>query len=283
MSDSAEERTEQSPERTENDRLSLPDPPPNPKGGRTLVVDNTHPAEYTRPSAALKEAGPDDQVFVKPGMYEDTIFVARHPIRLVGAGKDHVQIFSRRGGPFYLQQVPDGLVSGITFRYIGSDQHSPMNLLDSTCTITGCRVMDGVLSGIVIYGPESKPSCVDNEVCNNRETGIFIFAGARPYIARNRSHHNHHFGIAVRDDGSRPDLVRNLCHDNMLSGLLIFHLAQAMVLGNQCYENYDWGLVMTPDCSTTPAADELIQSNELGQNPRGALHITQEPLAQIGR
>ena len=262
---------------------SVLEPPSNPKGGRTLIVDGTSPADFDRPSDALKEAGPDDQVFVRPGIYEDKIFVARQPIRLVGAGKDTVQIFCRRGGPFYLQQVPEGLVSGITFRYVGSDQHSPMNILDSNCTVTGCRVTDGILSGIVVYGPESKASLVENEVCDNRETGIFIFAGARPYVARNHCHHNHHFGIAVRDDESRPDLVRNVCHDNMLSGLLIFHLAEALVLGNNCHDNAEWGLVLTPDTSTTPPTEELVTSNRLDHNPRGALHITQEPLATIGR
>ena len=34
----------------------LTDPPPNPKGGRTLIVDARDPHAYIRPSAALKEA-----------------------------------------------------------------------------------------------------------------------------------------------------------------------------------------------------------------------------------
>ena len=80
-----------------------------------------------------------------------------------------MQIFSRRGGPLYLQQVPSGRISGITFRYVGSDQNSAMNLLDSSCAVTQCRATEGILSGVVIYGPKSRPSFVDNEVCGNRE------------------------------------------------------------------------------------------------------------------
>lgn len=259
------------------------EPPVNPRGGRTLVVDSRHPTYYPRPSAALKDAGPDDQVFVRPGIYEDKIFIASRPIRLVGAGKDQVQIFSRRSGPIYLQQVPEGLISGITFRYIGSDLHSAMNVLDSTCTITACRITEGILSGIVIYGPESQITLVDNEVCNNRESGIFAFAGARPYIAKNLCHSNHHFGIAVRDRETRPDLVRNICRNNMLSGMLLFQYAEAMILENECTDNQEWGLVITLDCKTSPPLEEIVAANKLDQNPRGALHVTQEPLAQIGR
>jgi len=259
------------------------EPPVNPRGGRTLVVDSNYPTDYPRPSAALKDAGPDDQVFVRPGIYEDKIFIASRPIRLVGAGKDQVQIFSRRSGPIYLQQVPEGLISGITFRYIGSDPHSAMNVLDSTCTITACRITEGILSGIVIYGPESQITLMDNEVCNNRESGIFAFAGARPYIAKNLCHSNHHFGIAVRDRETRPDLVRNICRNNMLSGMLLFQYAEAMILENECTDNQEWGLVITPDCKTSPPLEEIAAANKLGQNPRGALHVTQEPLAQIGR
>jgi nitrous oxidase accessory protein NosD len=262
---------------------ALLEPPPNPKGGRTLIVDGADPACYSRPSVALKEAGPDDQIFIKPGHYEDTVFVAGRPVRLIGAGRDHVTIYCRRRGPFYLQQVPEGLVSGVTFRYVGSDQHSAMNVLDSSCTITACRVMEGMLSGIVIYGPESRPTFVDNEVCGNRETGIFIFARARPYVARNLCRDNHHFGIAVRDDESHPDLVRNVCRGNMLSGILLFQYAEALVAENDCHDNHDWGLVITPDCTTTPPVGELATVNQLDRNPRGAVHVTDQPLGPIGR
>ncbi len=79
-------------------REPLSEPPPNPKGGRTLIVDARDPHAYIRPSAALKEAGETDQVFIRPGVYEDKVFVADHPVLLIGAGRDHVQIYSRRGG-----------------------------------------------------------------------------------------------------------------------------------------------------------------------------------------
>jgi hypothetical protein len=261
----------------------LSEPPPNPAGGKTLVVDASNPETYPRPSAALRDAGPDDQVFVRPGVYEDKIFMVERPIHLIGAGRNLVQIFSRRGGPIYLQRVPSGRISGITFRYVGSDQNSAINVLDSTCTITQCRATEGLLSGVVLYGPECRPALVDNEVCHNRESGIFAFAGARPYLAHNVCYENHHFGIAVRDPETHPDLVRNLCHHNMLSGILMFHQAGAMVLDNTCRDNQHWGLVTTPECKTTPERDQLETTNSLHANPRGAIHVTQEPLAEIGR
>ncbi len=110
--------------------------PENPRGGRTLIVDAQDPRCYRIPSEALREADEQDQVYVRPGIYEDKVFVSERPIWLVGAGRDVVQIFSRRGGPLYLQRVSAGRISGITFRYVGSDQHSAINVLDSTCVIT---------------------------------------------------------------------------------------------------------------------------------------------------
>lgn len=259
------------------------EPPANAHGGRTLIVDAADPGCFERPSTALQEAGPDDQIFVRPGRYEDKLFVARRPIRLIGAGRDAVEIYNRRTGPLYLQQVPLGLISGITFRYFGSDQHSAVNLLDSSCTVSDCRIADGLLSGAVIYGPEARPTFVDNEVVNNRESGIFVFAGARPYVARNLCAGNHHFGVAVRDPDTHPELVRNVCRDNRLSGMLLFHQAQAMLLANDCHANHDWGIVLTPDCKTTPALEALRTDNRLEDNPRGAVCVTHEPLAPIGR
>jgi hypothetical protein len=261
----------------------LHDPPPNPMRGKTLIVDAQDAGAYPRPSAALKEAGERDQVFIRPGTYEDKIFVSDRPVSLIGAGRDAVQIFSRRGGPFYLQRVPSGRIAGITFRYVGSDQHSAVNILDSTCTMSRCRAKDGILSGVVIYGPQSRPTMIDNDVCHNRESGIFVFAGAQPRLADNLCRHNHHFGIAVRDPGSHPELVRNRCHENLLSGMLLFHHAEALLVDNICIENLHWGIVMTPDCHPTPSRETLAQSNQLSPNPRGEMIVTDQPLSDIGR
>ena len=261
----------------------LNEPPPNPAGGKTLLVDAKDSSAYERPSDALKHAGPDDQIFIRPGIYEDKIFIADRPILMSGAGRDAVQIFCRRGGPLYLQNVPSGRITGITFRYVGSDQNSVLNILDSTCTISRCRATEGILSGVVVYGPLCRATLIDNEVCNNRESGIFVFAEARPYIAQNRCFANHHFGLAARDPGTHPDFVRNTCHDNMLSGILMFHHAKAMVLENVCRDNQHWGFVTTPECETTPPRGELTKGNQLDDNPRGAIMVTHEPLAEIGR
>jgi hypothetical protein len=257
--------------------------PPNPLGGRTLIVDGTDARYYPRPSAALKDAGDRDQVYVHPGTYEDKIFVTERPVRLIGAGRDLVQIFNRRGGPLYLQRTPGGQISGITFRYVGSDQHSAINVLDSICTITQCRATEGLLSGVVLYGPECRATFIHNEVCRNRESGIFVFAGAQPRLAGNRCFDNHHFGIAVRDPGTQPEVVRNECAENMLSGILLFHFGAALLLENVCRNNQHWGIVMTPDAKPNPSPDELLNANRLDANPRGALTISEQPLVDIGR
>jgi len=261
----------------------LHDPPPNPLGGKTLIVDSQDPDAYPSPSAALSEAGEQDQVFIRAGTYEDKVFLAERPVLMVGAGRDAVQIFSRRGGPLYLQRVPSGWISGITFRYVGSDQHSAMNILDSTCTINQCRATEGILSGVVIYGPQCRVTVIDNDVCHNRESGIFVFAGAQPRISDNLCRGNHHFGIAVRDPGSHPELVRNRCRENMLSGMLLFHHAEALLMDNTCSDNLHWGVVMTPEARPSPNREALASSNRLLPNPRGAMIVTDEPLAEIGR
>ena len=115
------------------------------------------------------------------------------------------------------------------------------------------------------------------------ESGIFIFAGAAPYVTRNDCFDNHHFGIAVRDPDTKPDIVRNVCRGNRLSGMLLFHHAQALLLDNVCRDNDHWGVVIKPDSETTPPRDELITANSLASNPRGAMTVTDVPLADIGR
>ncbi|MDH3503911.1 MAG: right-handed parallel beta-helix repeat-containing protein [Nitrospirota bacterium] len=261
----------------------LSQPPLNPFGGKTLIVDAEQPDCFTLPSEALAQAQEDDQIFIRPGIYEDRLVMTDRTIHLVGAGRDQVTIFNRRSGPCYLQRVPGGQISGVTFRYVGSDQHSALNILDSVCTISHCRATEGILSGVVIYGPDCRPTLLGNEISHNRESGIFSFAGAQPYLRENSCVGNHHFGIAARDEGTRPDVIKNICRENMLSGILLFHFAKALVLENTCTDNAHWGVVLTPDCETTPTPEDLHQSNQLADNPRGAYTLTTEPLADIGR
>jgi len=262
---------------------ALTEPPSNPLGGKTLIVDPHQQDCFALPSEAVKQAESTDQIFIRPGRYEDHLVITERPIYLIGAGRDQVIIFSRRSGPCYLQRVTGGRISGITFRYVGSDQHSAMNILDSTCTISQCRATEGLLSGVVIYGPNCRPTLQANEICYNRESGLFAFAGAQPYLRENQCFGNHHFGIAARDQGTRPDIIKNVCRDNMLSGLLLFSQAQALILDNTFDKNAHWGAVLTPDTEPTPKPEELHQSNTFTDNPRGEYTITSEPLADIGR
>ena len=53
----------------------MTDPPTNPLGGKTLIVDANDGDSYPRPSAALLDAGEHDQVVVRPGIYEDKVFI----------------------------------------------------------------------------------------------------------------------------------------------------------------------------------------------------------------
>ncbi len=222
-------------------------------------------------------------VYVRAGLYEDKIFVAERPLFLVGAGRDAVQIIGRRASPLYLQGVPSGRISGMTVRYVGSDQHAAMNVLDSTCTIAQCRILEAILSGLLLYGPHCRATVIDNEVCGNRESGIFVFGGAAPRVVDNTCSGNHHFGVAVRDAETQPECVRNRCQENWLSGMLLFGEGRAMVLGNTCRGNRQWGLVMTRDAQATPAGEAVCAANDFVDNPRGGLHVTDHPLADIGR
>lgn len=73
--------------------MNIDSVPSNPLGGKTLIVDCSGQNKYMLPSEAIHDMGESDQVYVRPGIYEDKIFVSQRPIRLVGAGRDLVQIF----------------------------------------------------------------------------------------------------------------------------------------------------------------------------------------------
>ena len=133
--------------------------------------------------------------------------------------------------------------SGITFRYVGSDQHSALNILDSICTISHCRATEGLLSGIVILWTRlGRPTLIDNEISHNRESGIFSFAGAQPYLrAKLLFCQSSFWNCREGPEGTRPEMVKNNCRGNMLSGILLFHFAKALVPLEYREENAHWG------------------------------------------
>jgi hypothetical protein len=104
----------------------LHESPPNRLGGKTLVVDREKVGCFNLPSEAIAKAEEHDQIVIRPGIYEDRVVITDRQIYLLGAGRDHVTIFSRRSGPCYLQRVSGGQITGLTFRYVGSDQHSAL-------------------------------------------------------------------------------------------------------------------------------------------------------------
>jgi hypothetical protein len=82
--------------------------PSNLSGGQILMVDAANPRCSPLPSIALCDTAEHDPTYLRPGIYEDKIFAAGRPFRLIGAGRDHVQIFCRRGGPLSLRRVSGG-------------------------------------------------------------------------------------------------------------------------------------------------------------------------------
>jgi len=147
------------------------EPPPNSLGGKTLIVDANDGDSYPRPSAALLDAGEHGQAFVRPGIYENKIFITRRPIHLVGVGRDEVQIISRRGGPL----SPAGPKRSHPRHHVSIRRKRP-EFCDKPARFLlccdKCRAAESILSGVVIYGPQSRPTFIKNEVCGNRESGI---------------------------------------------------------------------------------------------------------------
>jgi len=260
-------------------RMDTLNAPPPTRRRDTLIVDARNPVAFERPSAALKHAkrGPD----LHPARRlrgQDRHPGPAHPADRRGTGC--VQISAGGAGRCISQSVPSGRIMGITFRYVGSDQNSAMNILDSTCTISAC--------------PQPKASCRGSSCTAQlratmnrqrgllqRESGIFVFAGARPYVAQNRCFANHHFGLAPATPTRARISRATSAPNNMLSGILLFHHAEALDAGQHLLRQQHWGFVTTRSARPRRAGP-TGGANTLQPNPRGAIMVTHEPLAEIG-
>ncbi|HEG42874.1 MAG TPA: DUF4034 domain-containing protein, partial [Phycisphaerales bacterium] len=256
----------------------------------TIIV----PDDHSTIQEAIYSAKTGDTVFVKKGVYEETITL-RNGVKLIGEDKGSVIIKNDAGDKQHviLADCPNGLVENLTIEQSGDNKASAraagICFVGSSVNINNCTIKNipgsGILvkansnpvisncviesngyNGIQVVGT-ANPTIKDNVVRNNKLSGIYMAGKSTGTIEGNTCEQNNS-GIIVRDGGTDVLLKNNLLRNNEKYGICVFSGANATAEGNTCEQN-NQGIYITDE-----GTDVLLKNNQCRHNKENGIYIT---------
>ena len=200
----------------------------------THVVDAYQRGDFAMVGAAIKAAKPGDRILVRPGLYEESLVVAK-PLEILGDGPVSEIEIRARGADAVLFKASIGRISNLTLRQAGGEgTWYGVDMTQGRLDLEGCdissqsgacvgihggadprlrrnRIHDGKTSGVLVYD-SGLGTLEDNDITGNSLSGVEIKTGGNPTLRRNRINRNGYQAVYVHDGG------KGLLEDNDLTG-----------------------------------------------------------------
>ena len=259
-----------------------------------IIVDRSGRGDFTTIRRALRAAAPGATIFVAEGQYRESVVLTIPKVTIVGRGADPGSVLLKgRRGPTLFFHTGYGKVTNITIEDSGSRFlcESAVVVAGGELELTGCVILSSAYAaiaihaggrptitrneittitrnkimgsreagGIWVYGG-GRGTIEDNDIHNNKFSGIEIKSDADPVVTNNRIHDNRG-GIFVSDSG-RGTIEDNNIHNNKLSGIEIKSDADPVVTNNRIHDNHQEGILVN-DSGRGTIEDNNIYNNEL--------------------
>jgi hypothetical protein len=197
-----------------------------PRRGRKvaeLVVSRTGHGDYTTIGEALANAKPGARVWVRPGLYEESLHLDR-PVELIAEGaRGDVRVLARDEHCVHMD-TSFARVCGFSLGNHGAGAYAAVWAPAGQLALDDCEVTSGCGHGLAAVGPEARPGAffcvfrncrsagahasnharpefVDCVFMHNAGGGVTIERHAGPKLEHCLLLENHEFGASVSDDG----------------------------------------------------------------------------------
>jgi F-box protein 11 len=259
---------------------------------RELTVDATGKGQFRLIGDAVRAAGTDDIVLVKPGTYREGVELDKS-LTLIGDGPRETIVVEPDQASALQSTAPFGRVANLTLRQLGGDhfcvdisagqielEHCDISSQGLTCLavrggadpiVRRNRIHDGVEAGILVY-ENGRGTFEDNEIFGNALAAVSVLGGANPTVRRNRIHDGQG-GIHVYEN-SRGTFEDNDIVANALAGIEVREGADPTVRRNQVRDGKQDGIFVYKDGRGTFEDNQVVGNAFEGVAVRGGANPT---------
>jgi len=235
---------------------------------KTIVV----PDDYLTIQEAIDYASERDTIFVKSGVYNESLLISGKPLSLIGEDSSTTIIECRvepSGMPAVIQIYSyDILITGFTIRNnnITTDR-SPLNgiiLLSATnCSIVGNNIINNEY-GIIIFN-SNLIVISDNNMTENLADAIYFTDSRNSIISNNNITGNGITGGRATSLSSSDNftLSGNILKNNS-DGILLEATSYCKIFGNNITENRKWGIAFFNGSNNITVYENYIVNNDVG-------------------
>ncbi len=253
---------------------------PKTSGEYDIVVSQAGDGDYKNIQDALDEAKEGDTIFVKAGKYEESLYVEANGIKLIGEGKDKVEVIAKNGeSVISIADVKGVEVSGFTFTYVApeNDEGNACVWISNGDDISfhDNKAQGATYSGIELSNVQNS-KIYNNIAENNKQSGIFVNNVAyNLLIYKNISRNNGYHGLEVTDDGSVPFVFSNNFKENKEAGIYIHDYVGPIIKNNNITGNGHSGIVISKQ------GRALVVSNEITDNKEDGIYMYKNGSARV--
>lgn len=230
---------------------------------KEIIVDLNGHGDAVSISEALKLAGDDSTIVVRPGVYRDSFIVDKHVI-IYGEdqGNGLPVIWNDTEEKHYVMRIDaDAKISDLIFRGANnpfSDDYEYRQIpkgvdawdwwprvieINSNCRLKNIDVCNSAGYGIAVAGADLDPQFNECKVHDNARMGFQILEGVKGLIANCSIYKNHAHGICAL--GTKTLVKKSTINDNTKSGIAVFYKNE-LIIDSCCICNnhdnvYVWG------------------------------------------
>lgn len=238
-----------------------PEPP-----ARTLTVDPVpFQGDHTTITAAIQAAAPGDRIVVRPGAYDEGLYIDR-PVQIVGEGPVQDIVVQARGCDAVLLAAPIARVANLTLRQAGgAGDWYGVDTGTGRLAVEGCVVMSDSLAGLSIRDG-ADPTVRGNWIANGASGGILVHAEGLGIVEDNEITGNALAGIEITTGGD-PVVRRNRITANIQGGIYVHDGGLGTIEDNDIADNDDAGI------DVEAGAHPLIRNNRIRGNRRSGIWV----------
>ncbi|MCP4346876.1 MAG: hypothetical protein GY795_15275 [Desulfobacterales bacterium] len=230
------------------------------EASKGIVVDQGGKGDFTSINAALNELSPGAKIFIKQGIYRETVSLNKSGISLIGDSRGKVRIKSYQGVALHCSE--NGcIVRNIAISYVGGKNIPCIKIDGSDLVLENCSATSGGLACIAMQN-KSNPVIRGNKIHDCKGIGIACYEYSRGIIENNDISGSIQDGIRIRM--ADPIVRNNRIHARNKSGIVCSEYSNGIIENNDISGNTSAGIIILNRANPIIKSNKINKGNTVG-------------------